>query len=352
MFDNKILVPVYDAHIINESKIIAQIVDYAHKNDTVILNCAEGADLSILSCKGQKFLDFLTDLCNKNNWSKNKFHLQSGNLIQNTSVWPVIEKIFLSSLGIQKVQAFKEISLAKKFDKHFGCLINGSSWARFWISAYLFTRHGGKTFQTFRRNLSDPTQSGNIDLDRLIFEFSSFKKNNKANIDTISNFLSALPLEKHQANEVNQVDHFWWDWKGETLEKYKLYNIEALSWYNNFFVDIVCETHCSGQSFFLTEKTIRSIMMMNPFIIFGPADFVKNLKKLGFLSFGNFWDETYDDFSGVLRINALEKLIDDLSSWPLTRILETYDLMQPILEHNRKLLFSCDLTLLLKKNFS
>jgi len=352
MFDNEILVPVYDTHIIDESKIIAQIVDYAHKNDTVILHCAEGADLSILSCKGQKFLDFLTDLCKKNNWPKEKFHLQSGNYIQNTSVWPVIEKKRFLASKIQEVQAFTEISLAKKFDKHFGCLINGSSWARFWISAYLFTRHGGKTFQTFRRNLNDPTQAGNIDLDRLLFEFSSFGKNDKQTIDTISNFLYNLPLEKHHSNEANQVDHFWWHWKGETLEKYKLHNIEALSWYNNFFVDIVCETHCSGQSFFLTEKTLRPLLMRNPFIIFGPANFLVNLKKLGFLSFNKFWDETYDNFSGVMRINAIEKLITDISSWSLPRIQETYALMDSITTHNRELLINTEFSSLLKKTFN
>ena len=39
--------------------------------------------------------------------------------------------------------------------------------------------------------------------------------------------------------------------------------------------------------------------MGNPFIVLGPKGYLHNLKRLGFKTFGTFWNESYDDVSFV-----------------------------------------------------
>ena len=78
-------------------------------------------------------------------------------------------------------------------------------------------------------------------------------------------------------------------------------NRDLLQFYNQFAVELVCETCTLGETFFVTEKTVRPIAACKPMIVYGPKNYLANLRKLGFKTWGSLWDEDYDNYSGIDR---------------------------------------------------
>ena len=313
-----------DSWIFEFPQTMCKIVDAAHKFDQVVLDLLEGPSLEHLTYLDTKLVDILKNLCVDNNWPLDKFLILTGNPIQDQNVWPNIKynpwlNFFLHG------QSIKYLPEKKNINHHFGCFINGSSWNRLWLSAYLFENFRDKALQTFRRNPNNPGHAINLDIDRLCFEFAGHNKNFKEIFFTLANFLEKIPIEIHTDTDLLKTEHFTWP---DSM------HIELLSGYDRIFVDIVCETMTTGRTFQLSEKIARPIMTKNPFIVFGPPNFLKNLRALGFRSFNKFWDETYDDFGGVLRINEIEILLKRISKCSLIEIRELYEKMLPTLEHN------------------
>ena len=118
-----------------------------------------------------------------------------------------------------------------------------------------------------------------------------------------------------------------WDQGAFDLEKY----------YQDIFCEIVCETYFTGRTFFLTEKTLRCIINGRPFMVQGPKWFLHNLKRLGFKTFSNWWDEGYDEDPVDHRLVEIKKVIKDLSTQTPGQLNNMYKSMQAILEHNYQL---------------
>lgn len=84
-----------------------------------------------------------------------------------------------------------------------------------------------------------------------------------------------------------------------------------------------------------TEKEIKPILHKHPFIIYNLPGALKSLRAMGFLTFGKWFDESYDDEVDdikrlsmiVLEIKRLSEISDDIwNAW----LIE----MKPILLHN------------------
>lgn len=72
-----------------------------------------------------------------------------------------------------------------------------------------------------------------------------------------------------------------------------------------------------------------------PFVIVGNHHVLKDLRNEGYKTFSDFWDESYDDEANPeKRMNKIFKLILELSKLSKLQILELYQKMQPVLEHN------------------
>ena len=71
-------------------------------------------------------------------------------------------------------------------------------------------------------------------------------------------------------------------------------NLNILKLYPRIFVDVICETYSSGTSFFPTEKTFRPIAARMPLILMSVPGALKDLQNLGFQTFRNYIDESYD----------------------------------------------------------
>lgn len=110
-------------------------------------------------------------------------------------------------------------------------------------------------------------------------------------------------------------------------------NATLLEHYNQFGIELVCETMTLGTTFFPTEKTVRPIVGVKPFVIYGPVGYLKNLQRMGFKTFGNIWDEDYDKVCGPTRWAAMKLLIQHLVDNPRL-VLDCREIVQ----YNKQLL--------------
>ncbi len=84
--------------------------------------------------------------------------------------------------------------------------------------------------------------------------------------------------------------------------------------FNQGHVNLIVETDINwANEFFLTEKTIKNLIIGMPFIIVGTPHFLKNLKALGFETYSSLWDEGYDDIEDYCqRIDKIVELCNNL----------------------------------------
>lgn len=90
-------------------------------------------------------------------------------------------------------------------------------------------------------------------------------------------------------------------------------NRSLLDHYHRFSIEIVSETYTRGNCFFPTEKTVRPLMAKKPMLIYGPRHYVKRLKNLGFRTWSEVWDESYDDLEGPQRWQKIKQVMGKIS---------------------------------------
>ena len=90
--------------------------------------------------------------------------------------------------------------------------------------------------------------------------------------------------------------------------------MNMLNWYNGFDVEIVCETFVRGETYFPTEKTTRPIAGAKPMIVYGPKNYLKNLKQQGFVTWSSCWDESYDKYEGQERWERMKAVIEKINN--------------------------------------
>ena len=110
-------------------------------------------------------------------------------------------------------------------------------------------------------------------------------------------------------------------------------NASLLDHYHKFDVELVAETMTMGTTFYPTEKTARPIMGMKPFVVYGPKNYLTNLKKIGFKTFDSVWDEDYDNYTGYERWQKIKPVIQNIIDNPMI-----VNKCQSIVEHNKRIL--------------
>jgi len=90
-----------------------------------------------------------------------------------------------------------------------------------------------------------------------------------------------------------------------------------MAMYNQSYFNIVVETDIDYEdNFFLTEKTIKSLVTGMPFITVTTPNFLSKLKQLGFTTYDTLWDESYDSIIDYKsRMEAIVKLCVDLGKF-------------------------------------
>ncbi len=321
---------VEDTYFKFPQEVMSDIVDSLYKNNKIEIHFTEGIALEELNIMEKKFLDILKDVCEKNAWPLDRIHFVTPNLTQNKAVWPSISfgNAFITNPKLEENfflrPQIEQISIKKEFNKTFGMFVHRSSWDRLWLGSYLYNNHKNITMQTFHRHLDNPAHMLTLGMDQLMYKLSIERKMDRHALKQISEFVANLPID---------FGSKWsYDDKVSTTVDPKL-----LSRYNDIFVDLVCEKMITGQTFFPTEKTARSLATKTPFIIMSAPRHIENLKRLGFRSFRRWWDESYDFEQGARRIESIEKIISDLSVLDKDQLQSMYTEMLPTLEHNYRI---------------
>jgi hypothetical protein len=201
----------------------------------------------------------------------------------------------------------------------FGALYNRPTWPRIGIAGHLLAKHADKTSLNFRYNPHDQDQCG-------FFEMSKLFSIDSESVKNFMNVYDQLPCQLEDTDGYTT---------GATTEEH---TNQLSKFYPDFLIDIVSETCVEGRSFYPTEKTVRSMLMKKPFIIMGPKCFLIHLRQMGFKTFGDYWDEDYDGYGVGNRYKKILTLIDSLAGKSHTELQNMYNHMQPILDHNYKLL--------------
>lgn len=104
------------------------------------------------------------------------------------------------------------------------------------------------------------------------------------------------------------------------------------------WIQVISETYFynNDNNLFLSEKTFKVIASSQPFIILGNKGSLRELRKLGYKTFGDFFDESYDEMDDCERMDAIIKILRDINK--IEDKLSWFNSMKDILEHNKKTL--------------
>lgn len=164
----------------------------------------------------------------------------------------------------------------------------------------------------------------------------SYKLNRRDAIIESANSYTLLPSE-HRSNIINNVDLL----NNLTLDETDIHG--ALSATINVplmqraFVSLVTETAYYENKVHLTEKIFKPIVAKMPFLVLAGAGNLDYLRSYGFKTFGDYWDESYDNIKdNSLRFAAVLSQLKYLANLPHKELVEMKKDMQNILEHNHQ----------------
>jgi hypothetical protein len=301
-------------HIWNIESVVMDIVkEYQSTGKVVISMNQEGP-----CCDAVGLYAILDKICLTFNINKSNIKIITGNfeeqhpeyqIEKHPQYWINITYATSNGFGYSKESFLKKKHVLKNV---FGCLYNIPSWNRLSLLAYIKNN-------TSRPNLLacngtwESSQHNSYYLDP-ITDFSPTEIYNIINLIKEG----VYPLPKHPGHKPSAEE-----------------NTQVLEYYNDFFIDVVAETYTNGLTFFITEKTIRPMYALTPFIIFGPQGYLGTLKSdYGFKSFDNWWDESYDNYQNYERIQKIYKVIDYIDSKSDLELTNMYNDMTGTLTHN------------------
>lgn len=117
------------------------------------------------------------------------------------------------------------------------------------------------------------------------------------------------------------------------------YSLSLGNYYMKSFCGIVTETTFDYPFSNISEKTLIPILYKRPFILVATRESLKALKSLGFRTFENLWDETYDiEWSCNRRMHKILKLIKEIENTSIDILKIKLESIQDILDHNYNLL--------------
>jgi hypothetical protein len=131
------------------------------------------------------------------------------------------------------------------------------------------------------------------------------------------------------------------EFKG-SAEMALLFNSEIDLYYQQSLINVVTETNFVSPDIFNTEKIFKPIIHRQPFIVVGPYQTLANLKKMGYKTFSDFWDESYDDIEDpTKRLIKIVELCREISNWDDTKKKILFYKSMINTNHNYNLLTSC-----------
>lgn len=123
--------------------------------------------------------------------------------------------------------------------------------------------------------------------------------------------------------------------KGQTPAEDNTKTNSLQPYYQDVFCDVVTETRFAQPTGNYSEKLYQAIQYKKPFILAAPPKTLEYARTQGFETFGDFWDESYDDcLDHSERLMKIFQVIDFIDNKSLSELRSMYLEMLPIIEHN------------------
>lgn len=272
----------------------------------------EGPDLSTIG-----FYDIVDTLQKQTGYDLSNMTVLVGNIFERHDKISIRTRFPFMYLQWGQERCFQPVA-DKCWDhnfKHFASFVSRSNWHRLKLASYLFANHQHKTLQSYHFDPSSDYHKDNIGIEDMI------KSNCSGRLDQVVNLYQNCPLLL------------------DSGLKYPIENPNGyglVDYYKHFLIELVTETYSMGNTFFPTEKIWRPIAMMTPFMVQGPQFYINRLKKLGFRTFSDWWDEGYNEDPYEIQTDAIEQNLETLSKMKLDDLHAMYQDMLPVLSHNRE----------------
>ena len=113
-------------------------------------------------------------------------------------------------------------------------------------------------------------------------------------------------------------------------------NTNPKKYYNECFCAIVNETRFAQATGILTEKIMNPMINCKPFIMVGPPGNLEYMRKWGFQTFSEYWDESYDEEEcHHKRLAKILDLINWIGDMSIEELQSLYESMLPTLMFNQ-----------------
>ena len=163
---------------------------------------------------------------------------------------------------------------------------------------------------------------------------SEFKETNEYTLELIEKSIDLLPiqLDTKNWNDNRHIDN--------PITGFQTSNTFKSELFLDSCINIVTETSFQFNELFVSEKILKPIIMYQPFIVFSGYGYLKYLREIGFKTFGDFWDESYDDIEDFeKRYQKIISLILELNMKSIDELNDLYKSVKDICIYNRKHLF-------------
>jgi len=109
----------------------------------------------------------------------------------------------------------------------------------------------------------------------------------------------------------------------------------------NSFVHVITETEFFKEKLHLTEKVFKPIVAGQPFLLLAGVGNLEYLRSYGFKTFGDYWDESYDQITDPgKRVEAVVAILEKLAGMSYAEQVAMRKDMQHIIEYNFDHLFT------------
>lgn len=159
----------------------------------------------------------------------------------------------------------------------------------------------------------------------------------ESNATYLSQRYPSLEFTKEQISSAEQALPLHLDTANFSTFPMESSQFDLESYFSNSLINIVSETFFFSPEIHITEKTFKPISFMQPFIMMGAAGSLQHVRDMGFKTFSNFWDETYDSINNdVKRYNKIVKLVEEISAWSAEEKINFSYAVKDIVEYNCK----------------
>ena len=206
--------------------------------------------------------------------------------------------IFISATPWESADNISKMELYPKVKTHHIKWTGGVSW--FW--SHMYHKHKNKTFEF---NHTDKK-----------YDFFYLNKGHREHRTKLFKRISSTDILKKSLYSYWPNKKLQTDYELPWAQDYPFYGMDQDIYekpYNETAFNIVSESNDNDHDVFMTEKIWKPIIAQQIFVVHGNYLYLQKLREMGFKTFGQYFDESYDiEKDPDKRIDAIGKLCSDL----------------------------------------